>query len=152
MDDSREPELLFQLGMAFQMLLTEFTARMSEAGYDDLRPVHGYAFQALKEGGATSTELSQHLGVTKQAAGQIVDHLTGRGYVERLPHPDGGRRKLVVLTDKGWRHMADAGRILRSLEAEVASGYGDLSGLKSNLSSLLGALGDGELPPFRPVW
>ncbi|MGW0899174.1 MarR family winged helix-turn-helix transcriptional regulator, partial [Streptomyces goshikiensis] len=84
--------------MGFQLMLGEFTRRVAAAGYEDLRPLHGMTFQVLGRSGATATELAEHLGVTKQAAGQIVDDLERRGYVRREPHPEGGRRKLVVLT------------------------------------------------------
>ena len=71
-------------------------------GFADLRPAHGFAFTLLSGGGATIVELAQHLGVTKQAAGQMVDDLVAKGYVERRPHPRDARARLVVLTDRGW--------------------------------------------------
>lgn len=86
-DENEGVELLFLLGLGFQTLLGEFTRRVADAGYPDLRPVHGMAFQALQGAGATATELAERLGVTKQAAGQIVDDLEKRGYVRREPHP-----------------------------------------------------------------
>ncbi|MFE9931542.1 MarR family winged helix-turn-helix transcriptional regulator [Streptomyces sp. NPDC005533] len=133
-------------------MLGEFTRRVAEAGYPDLRPLHGMAFQALKGPGATATELAERLGVTKQAAGQIVDDLEKRGYVRREPHPGGGRRKLVVLTAAAYTHLAVAGRILHGLEAELA-GSADLTVLRRELSHLVRALhGDDGLPPLRPVW
>ncbi|MEV7612897.1 MarR family transcriptional regulator [Streptomyces sp. NPDC089799] len=146
------PELTFLLGLGFQMMLAEFTRRVAEAGYPDLRPVHGMAFQILKGDGATSSELGERLGMTKQAAGQLVDDLERRGYVRREPHPAGGRRKLVVLTGAAYAHLAVAGRILHELEGELA-GPVDVSLLRAELARLLGALGGGgPLPPLRPVW
>lgn len=153
-------ELTFLLGMAFQLLLGEFQDRVAQAGYADLRPLHGMAFQALQTGGATSTELAGRLGVTKQAAGQLVDDLERRGYVRRLPHPAGGRRKLVVLTDQAREHLAEAGRVLHGLEAELARRLGeggrgqgaDLAVLRTELTRLIRELADEELPPLRPVW
>ena len=71
-------------------------------GFADLRPAHGFAFTLLSGGGATIVELAQHLGVSKQAAGQMVDDLVAKGYVERRPHPTDARARLVVLTDRGW--------------------------------------------------
>ncbi|QES52508.1 transcriptional regulator [Streptomyces venezuelae] len=134
------------------MLLAEFTRRVAEAGYPDLRPVHGMAFQVLKDGGATGSELGERLGMTKQAAGQLIDDLERRGYVRREPHPEGGRRKLVVLTDAARTHLAVAGRILHGLEAEL-SAHTDLGLLRRELGRLLGALSPGTpLPPLRPVW
>src|SRR5438094_123670 len=78
-------ELTFLLGMGFQLVLREFVARLDAVGYTDLRPVHGSVFQFLKHSGATSSELAARLGVTKQAAGQIVDELERKGYVARQP-------------------------------------------------------------------
>ncbi|AWZ04870.1 MULTISPECIES: MarR family transcriptional regulator [unclassified Streptomyces] len=147
-------ELVFLLGLGFQLLLGEFTRRLGEAGHaDGLRPLHGMVFQALGGRGATATELAERLGVTKQAAGQIVDDLERRGYVRREPHPGGGRRKLVVLTDAANAHLHAAGRVLHELEAELGRDSVDLAALRAELGRLVGALnGDGPLPALRPVW
>ncbi|MFF5704638.1 MarR family winged helix-turn-helix transcriptional regulator [Streptomyces sp. NPDC012794] len=145
-------ELTFLLGIGFQLMLGEFTRRLADAGYADLRPLHGMAFQALKGPGATASELAERLGVTKQAAGQIVDDLEKRGYVRREPHPGGGRRKLVVLTPAAVEHLATAGRVLHALEAELAE-RADLGVLRGELARVIRALHGGEgLPPLRPVW
>ncbi|WP_245997808.1 MarR family winged helix-turn-helix transcriptional regulator [Streptomyces armeniacus] len=166
--------MTFLLGLAFQLLLGEFNGRVAEAGYSDLRPVHGLAFQALGPSGATSSELAARLGVTKQAAGQIVDDLERRGYLRREQHPAGGRRKLVVLTDAARAHLAVAGRVLHGLEAELAdrmagrtdaggcavaggsTGGGDegdeLARLRTDLARVIRSLAGDELPPLRPVW
>ncbi|GAA5201648.1 MarR family winged helix-turn-helix transcriptional regulator [Rugosimonospora acidiphila] len=165
-DPLARTELTFLLGMAFQLVLGEFVRRVSAAGYADLRPLHGMVFQALRGPGATSTELAERLGVTKQAAGQLVDDLERRGYVRREPHPAGGRRRLVVLTDNAHRHLAVAGRILHELEAELAQrldaqhgqhGPGeepaaDLAGTRVELARLIRALAGDAVPPLRPIW
>jgi DNA-binding MarR family transcriptional regulator len=153
-DPLARTELTFLLGMAFQLVLREFVQRVAAAGYPDLRPVHGMAFQVLKGSGATSTELAEHLGVTKQAAGQIVDDLEQRGYVRREPHPGGGRRRLVVLTDLALRHLAVAARVLRGLEAEISDqlGEADLARLRVDLARLTRELAGDDLPPLRPLW
>jgi DNA-binding MarR family transcriptional regulator len=150
-DPLARTELTFLLGLGFQLVLREFVARVEAAGYTDLRPVHGMVFQALRAAGATSTELAEHLGVTKQAAGQIVDELERKGYVARQPHPEGGRRKLVVLTGKAFEHLAVAGRILHGLEAELA-GEVDFGVLRTELSKLLRTMSGPSLPALRPVW
>lgn len=107
-DPLPEAELTFLLGMAFQLVLAEFNDRVAAVGEGDLRPVHGMVFQLLARTPVTSSELAERLGVTKQAAGQIVDDLERRGYVRRDPHPAGGRRKLLVLTDAARAHLAVA--------------------------------------------
>jgi|SRR5437868_1755705 len=153
-DALERTELTFLLGMAFQLVLSEFVSRLNAAGYADLRPMHGLVFQALYGPGATSSELAEKLGVTKQAAGQIVDDLEKRGYVERGQHPDGGRRKLVVLTGKALEHLAVAGRILHELEAQLAKQL-DEAGLqvpRAELAGIIRVLAGDTVPPLRPVW
>ncbi|GAB3883392.1 MarR family winged helix-turn-helix transcriptional regulator [Kibdelosporangium lantanae] len=141
-------ELTLLLGLGFQVVLGEFVARLDAAGYADLRPVHGFVFQSLYPNGATGTELAARLGVTKQAAGQIVDELEQKGYVTRTAHPEGGRRKLVVLTAKAVRHLEVAGGVLRELEAEL----GDVGDLRAQLIRLIRTFSGPDLPPLRPVW
>jgi len=156
--ENRDPleraELTFLLGMAFQLVLSEFVNRLDAVGYADLRPMHGLVFQALRGSGATSSELAEQLGVTKQAAGQIIDDLERRGYVERRPHPAGGRRKLVVLTDKAHEHLAVAGRILHELEARLTGQLHEAGRQvpRAELAAVIRALAGDTIPPWRPVW
>ncbi|WP_445528774.1 MarR family winged helix-turn-helix transcriptional regulator [Streptomyces cyslabdanicus] len=153
-DPLERTELTFLLGMAFQLVLSEFVSRLEAADPTDLRPVHGMVFQMLQGAGATSSELAEQLGVTKQAAGQIVDDLEARGYVRRQPHPAGGRRKLVVLTGRAQEHLAVAGRVLHELEAQLAKRLQE-TGLqvpRAELVAVIRALAGDSIPPLRPVW
>ncbi|MEU1802749.1 MarR family transcriptional regulator [Streptomyces sp. NPDC019937] len=154
-DDPLEgTELTFLLGMAFQLVLSEFVNRLDAVGYAELRPMHGLVFQALRGSGATTSELAEQLGVTKQAAGQIVDDLEKRGYVERRPHPAGGRRRLVVLTGKALEHLSVAGRILHELEAQLTRRLHEV-GLRvprAEIAAVIRALAGDSIPPLRPIW
>jgi DNA-binding MarR family transcriptional regulator len=154
-DPLASAELTFLLGISFQLVLAEFTRRLETAGHGDVRPVHGMIFQILYGDGATSRELAEHLGVTKQASGQLVTALEERGYVRREDHPLGGRRRLIVLTDKALAHLEAAGAILHQLESEIAARAGDdtLLALRTELAGLIRAMtGDGDIPPLRPLW
>ncbi|RNG22157.1 MarR family winged helix-turn-helix transcriptional regulator [Streptomyces botrytidirepellens] len=153
-DPLERTELTFLLGMAFQLVLSEFVDRLDAVGYAELRPMHGLVFQALRGPGATTSELAEQLGVTKQAAGQIVDDLEKRGYVERRPHPAGGRRRLVVLTSKALEHLSVAGRILHELEAQLARRLHEV-GLRvprAEITAVIRALAGDSIPPLRPIW
>jgi DNA-binding MarR family transcriptional regulator len=116
--------------------------------------MHGLVFQVLHGSGKTSSELAEQLGVTKQAAGQIIDDLEGRGYVERRQHPAGGRRKLVVLTPQALEHLRVAGTVLRELEGQLSKQLQE-AGLKvprAELAGIINALAADRLPPLRPIW
>jgi DNA-binding MarR family transcriptional regulator len=93
-------------------------AGVAARGFDDVRPTHGFAFVLLSHGGATVSELASHLGVTKQAASQLVDELVGKGYVQRRAHPGDARARLVVLSDRGWECTRAAERAAADTIAE----------------------------------
>ena len=71
------------------------------AGFADIRPVHGFVFALVSTGPTTAAQLADHLGVSKQAAAQLVAHLEERGYLARHPDPDDRRALRLVLTAKG---------------------------------------------------
>ncbi|MBC7300798.1 MAG: MarR family transcriptional regulator [Nocardia sp.] len=77
-------------------------AGVAAAGFTDIRPTHGFAFVRMAPDGATVGEIADHLGVTKQAASQLVDELVTKGYADRNPHPRDARARLITLTERGW--------------------------------------------------
>lgn len=82
-------------------------AGLAEAGYDDI-PANGmYVIGALAWGGAPLGQIIRDLRVSKQAAGQLVDALVLRGYLERQVDPEDRRKLTVTLTERG-RAAADA--------------------------------------------
>ncbi|WP_327149291.1 MarR family winged helix-turn-helix transcriptional regulator [Nocardia sp. NBC_01329] len=83
---------------------------VAAAGFGDIRPTHGFAFVRMSPDGATVGEIAEHLGVTKQAASQLVEELVKKGYAERNPHPADARARLITLTVRGRAatHAADA--------------------------------------------
>jgi DNA-binding MarR family transcriptional regulator len=83
------------------------------AGYDDI-PKNGlYVIGglALGAGGVPLGQLVKELGVSKQGAGQLVDTLVLRGYLERTVD-DEDRRKLTV-------NLTARGRAAASVQAEA---------------------------------
>lgn len=82
-------------------LVDGIQTRLSTRGFADVRPVHGFAFAALAGERTTAKSLAAALGVTKQAAAQLVVHLVRCGYVTRESDPRDGRAQLLVLTARG---------------------------------------------------
>jgi DNA-binding MarR family transcriptional regulator len=80
---------------------------LAHRGFTDVRPAHGFAFVRISAGDATTADVAEHLGITKQAAGQLVAYLVDHGYVVRRPDPGDARARLLALTDRG-RACTDA--------------------------------------------
>ncbi|MFF6782197.1 MarR family transcriptional regulator [Streptomyces sp. NPDC012510] len=115
----------------------------------EVRPSYGFAFTRLAPDGATVTDLAVHLGVTKQAASQLVDELVRKGYVERRPHPQDARARLIVLTERGWAcARAAEGAAAEVVEAwvEVLGGEGEVRALRDGLLRIA------PNGPVRPTW
>jgi DNA-binding MarR family transcriptional regulator len=74
---------------------------VARRGFRDIRPAHGFAFVRISAGDATIADVAEHLGVTKQAAAQLVHQLEERGYVARQAHPLDARAALLTLTKTG---------------------------------------------------
>ncbi len=74
------------------------------------------ALQTLLEGDWDVSSLARESRVTKGAMTRLLDGLSARGWVERLPDPDDGRRWRVALTREG---RAEAQRLERVTEESV---------------------------------
>ncbi|MGV9454277.1 MarR family winged helix-turn-helix transcriptional regulator [Streptomyces sp. NPDC003635] len=142
------------LALTYALLATagDLTRRINDSvvarGFEEVRPAHGFAFARLAQGDATVTDLAAHLGVTKQAASQLVDELVRRGYVERRPHPRDARARLIVLTERGWACT----RAAEEAAAEVVEEWSALVGdgeMRAVAHQLLRIAPSG---PIRPVW
>src|SRR3712207_5436193 len=79
----------------------ELFARLAEAGYPEVRPVHGCVFGTIGDGGDRLTALADRARMTKQSVGEVVSELEQLGYVERVPDPSDGRAKIITLTERG---------------------------------------------------
>ncbi|MDX2595628.1 MarR family transcriptional regulator [Streptomyces sp. WI03-4A] len=140
------------LSAALLAVAGDLTQRINDGvvarGFTDVRPAHGFAFARLAPDGATVTDLAVHLGVTKQAASQLVDEIVRKGYAERRPHPADARARLVVLTGRGW----ECTRAAEAAAAEVVGGWVELLGegevrvLRERLLRLA------PYGPVRPAW
>ena len=67
---------------------------LAEAGFDDMPRRGAFVVGGIARNGAVGQQvLEADLGVSKQAASQLIDALVVRGYVERRPD-DGDRRRM----------------------------------------------------------
>jgi DNA-binding MarR family transcriptional regulator len=87
-------------------------AELAEAIGFRLGAGRGKMLFQLREGPATLSQLAQANRVDAPYATLIVDKLEAHGLVERHPHPDDKRRKLVALTPRGHQAITTADAIL----------------------------------------
>jgi DNA-binding MarR family transcriptional regulator len=148
MDDLAAQSLTVALLAASRAAVDGISAGVRARGFTDLRPAHGFAFTRLARGGATITELAEHLDITRQAAAQLADELAAKGYLERRDHPQDGRAKLLVLTEKGWACTRAAEAAIAETVAvwEAQLGSEHLQALRGDLERIA-ARG-----PLRPLW
>ena len=121
---------------------------LAESGFDDVRPVHGFAFARLSEAPATTAQLAEHLSITKQATSELVHYLVGRGYLNRIADPHDRRARLLVLTELGQQctraAQRAAARSVERWEHRVSPAQADQ--LREALAAVAGG---GRL---RPAW
>jgi DNA-binding MarR family transcriptional regulator len=102
----------------------EIRRALADAGYEDIPPNGPYVIGGMARASAPLADVIVRLGVSKQAAGQLVDTLVVRGYLDRSVDADDRRRLVLELTPRGM----DAARVIRtvvdSLEAEMETAAG----------------------------
>lgn len=109
--------------------LPEAVARRAGLSVSEL-----HALKHLSSEAMGPVELARRLRVTSAAASGVVDRLVGRGHAERRPHPEDGRRTVVVVTDSGraevigwlkpmFEALADLDRSLSDTDRVVVEGY-----------------------------
>ena len=147
-DDDDTQALAFGLLAASRALVDGISAGVRARGFADVRPAHGFAFSRLSAGGATITQLAEHLDVTRQAAAQLVDELLAKGYVQRQPHPEDARARLITLTDKGWAAVRAAEAAIADTIRPWAAAVGErrLCALREDLLRIA------PHGPLRPTW
>ncbi|HEX3907467.1 MAG TPA: MarR family transcriptional regulator [Mycobacteriales bacterium] len=83
-------------------------------GVDDLPRDGSFVLGGMAHHGGTAADMIGGLGVSKQAASQLIDTLVSRGYFTHRAVPDDRRRVMIELTERvhdkspgcgpGWRH------------------------------------------------
>jgi DNA-binding MarR family transcriptional regulator len=113
---------------------------LDDAGYDDI-PGNGlYIIGGLALGGPDIPlgQLIREMRLSKQAAGQLVDTLVTRGYLERAMDKDDRRKLTIALTERGRAAAATQAAAREKVDAELLASVGqdDLSRTRRTLAVL----------------
>lgn len=140
----RTVQLLFK---AARLLNERAIARIRLRTDEPVRVTHTSVLPHVDLEGTRLTELARRLGVTKQAAGQLVDELEEMGFLERVADPKDARAKLVRFSKKGQAAMLDGLQVLGEIEAEMRDLIGEAKmramheGLATVIASIEGTRG-----------
>jgi DNA-binding MarR family transcriptional regulator len=126
------------LGDAKDALVDELHERFREAGYADIKPVHGAAFRHLPPAGIRLSDLALGARMTAQSMGDHVSELERLGYVVRIPDPQDRRARLIKPTSRGISAMMFAREALREIEAAWAEAVGEqqVADLRATLEAI----------------
>jgi DNA-binding MarR family transcriptional regulator len=124
----------------FRALASRATAELAARGYEDVRPVHEFALQAILAGADNASELGRRMSVTKQAAAQTIAVLEARNYVAREADPADRRRMRLHVTEHGRAMLREGEAIFDELREqwEKQVGASTVSGLEDTLRQLVG--------------
>jgi DNA-binding MarR family transcriptional regulator len=137
------------LDVALESMLDEFREELEGSEFAELRPTHGCVFRFVRgEKGMRLTKLAELASITKQSAGEIVDDLVARGYVQRIPDPEDRRAKLICLTERGEEAQAHGFGLFAEVEKRWVERYGreKIEALRATLEEIAA----GERPEAVP--
>src|SRR5712671_6309632 len=114
--DERIPFLRAQLG---SYVSSDFQRRLAPIGADP----RTYAVLAAlaADDGQSQRQLSERLGIHRNAMVTAIDNLERQGLAKRLPHPDDRRAVAVTLTAKARRLLPTLDKQASALEDQIAA-------------------------------
>jgi DNA-binding MarR family transcriptional regulator len=92
---------------------------LAEADYGDI-PGNGlFVIGAIARANAPLSRIIVQLGVSKQAAGQLIDTMVLRGYLERTVDPEDRRRLTIGLSKRGRAAAKVIGSVVERMETDL---------------------------------
>ena len=151
--DVAELDLPTLVSLAGPAVVRRLLEQITTAGWQGVKPSHGYVIQRLVDDEPTIGALAEALGMTQQGASKQVADLERLGYAERVPGAVDQRVRTVRLTGTGRSVLAAGRQARRDLEAEVTElvGEDDVAAAKRALGALLGLTGLAEQVAVRSV-
>lgn len=148
-----EIPLVRLLSMAVTVALDELHHELNANGHPTLRPVHGYALNAVLNGSNTASAMAPLLAMTKQGAARLIQHLLDEGYLEYGTAQGDARSKPLVLTARGREVIALAVAVQERIERHWADvvGQRQMAGTRRTLERAV-RHGRTELPAIRLGW
>lgn len=96
--------------------------------------------RAIASGADTAAELGRRLQVSRQAAAKTIAVLEGRGYVTTAADPNDGRRKRLIVTERGLDLLRQGEAAITEMRDRWAAqvGAAQLDEIEERLAELVG--------------
>lgn len=146
----RQQNLVTLFMLVAHAMTDELVARITAAGFPNLRASHGRLFENLDPQGTRLSDLAARAQVTHQSMSELYASLAKAGYVERRPDPADGRAKLVCLTPLGRRMLRFAVGEIASIESAWFGKMPRAAGPQALRAALQAALCDHLAPRSSP--
>jgi DNA-binding MarR family transcriptional regulator len=113
-------------------------AMLAAAEFDDLPRNGPFVLGGMANHGGSAVEMIKGLGVTRQAASQLIDTLVVRGYLARQINTDDRRRMDIELTERGRAAAAVVRAAVENVDRQLTASLSatELAGLRAGLAAL----------------
>jgi DNA-binding MarR family transcriptional regulator len=113
-------------------------ASLAREGFGDVPRNGAFVLGGIVNQGGSAGALVRQLGVSKQAASQLIDTLVVRGYLERQPNPEDRRRVTIEATERGRAAAAAVRSAVVAVDEELAGMItpAQMKGLRTGLVAL----------------
>lgn len=113
-------------------------AMLAAAGFEDLPRNGPFVLGGMVNHDGSAVEMIRSLGVTRQAASQLIDTLVLRGYLGRQINSHDRRRMDIELTERGRAAAAVVRAAVKKVDRELSAmlSPAELSGLRVGLTAL----------------
>ncbi len=112
--------------------------QLAAGGFEDMPRNGPHVVGGAANRGAPISGLIRELGVSKQAASQLIDTLVLRGYLNRRPDADDRRKIVIELTERGEAAAAAVQEGVRDIDRQLAEAISpeEMRGLQAGLYHL----------------
>jgi DNA-binding MarR family transcriptional regulator len=94
-------------------------------GYADITPAQAEVLSCVADEASSIVALARLLGITKQAAGELVKQLESLRYVIKSVSPSDARSFTIVLDKRGKQLIRDAAQLKEAIEIEYSHLLGE---------------------------
>lgn len=122
--ESAKERSVGQLLLRAARLWNERAAKRIQETNPSIRMAHTLLLPHIDIDGTKLTDLASRAGISKQAAGELVDGLEREGLLERIADPRDRRAKLVRFTAAGRKSLLAGLGVLDEIEAEISTELG----------------------------